>query len=134
MVVDIHNEHDGGGDEDDDDDGGDGEDDDGGVGPDVGGFVCVKQCPAGRVIYLCKGPESKGLSSQGQQLIMHSCSWCPQAALLRYSCSWCPSCDTPAYTYTYTYTYTYIYIWVIFPRTGKMSKICPFFLFFEASL
>ena len=26
------------------------------------------------------------------------------------------------------------YIWVILPRTGKMSKICPFFLFFEASL
>ena len=39
---------------------------------------------------------------------MHSCSWCPQAALLRYSCSWCPSCDTPAYTYTYTFTYIYI--------------------------
>ena len=26
------------------------------------------------------------------------------------------------------------YIWVIFPRTGKMSKICHFFLIFEASL
>ena len=25
-------------------------------------------------------------------------------------------------------------IWVIFPRAGKMSKMCPFFLFFEASL
>ena len=24
----------------------------------------------------------------------------------------------------------FMYIWVIFPRTGKMSKMCPFFLFF----
>ena len=76
VVVYVHNEHGGGGEHDDDD----------GEGPDVGGFVCVKQCPAGRVIYLCKGPESKGLSGQGLQLIMHSCSWCP-AALLRYSCN-----------------------------------------------
>ena len=77
----LHNEH--------DDDGGAGHhddehDDDGGH--DVGGFVCVSSVRQAGVIYLCKGPESKGLSGQGLQLIMHSCSWCAEAILLRPSC------------------------------------------------
>ena len=58
-------------------------DDDGGH--DVGGFVCVSSVLQAGVIYLCKGPESKGLSGQGLQLIMHSCTWCAEAP-----------CHTPA--------------------------------------
>ena len=44
------------------------------------------------------------------------------------------NCPQSLHMCTHGYTYTYTYIWVVFPRTGKMSKICPNFFFFGALL
>ena len=41
------------------------------------------------------------------------------------------NCSQSLHMCTHGYTYTYTYIWVVFPRTGKMSKICHNFFSLE---